>query len=263
MVAEQHIGTMTGALMLLAEKGLRYGGAIDIGCADGHFNLLHWDIGALKGATFLNVDARALYEDSLRDIRATLGGHYFICAAGERAGTIAMTQSAHPYWDSPRPAGDPYWQRVNDLAGETVEVPARTIDSLVAETALPGPYLLKLDIQGGELAALRGAAKTLADTDTIVVEADVDDFTAIHQHIAAAGFDLFDVTNPGRGLDQTLYSFYPVYLNRRRRGLADRRLWAKSDDAAMIRQMGERRSQIRRIIADVLARAKAAGVRRS
>ena len=263
MVAEQHIGTMTGALMILAEKGLRYGGAIDVGCADGHFNLLHWELGILRGATFLNVDARALYEDSLAEIRATLGGHYFICAAAERAGTIAMTQSAHPYWDSARPAGDPYWQRVSDLAGRTVDVPARTIDALVAETALPGPYLLKLDIQGSELAALRGAAKTLADTDTIVVEADVDDFTAIHDHVVGAGFDLFDVTNLGRGVDRTLGSFYPVYLNRRRRGLVDRRLWAKADDAAIIRQMGERRAQVRRIIADVLARAKAAGITKS
>lgn len=263
MVAEQHIGTMTGALMILAEKGLRYGGAIDIGCADGHFNLLHWEAGILKGSTFLNVDARALYADSLEEIRATLGGHYRICAVADREGTIAMTQSAHPYWDSARAPGDPYWQRVNDLSGQTVEVPARTIDALVAETALPGPYLLKLDVQGSELAALRGAAKTLADTDAIVVETDVDDFTPIHGHVVAAGFDLFDVTNLGRGVDQALYSFYPVYLNRRRRGLIDRRLWAKSDDAAMIRQMTERRGKIRGIIAQVLAKAKAAGVKRS
>lgn len=69
----------------------------------------------------------------------------------DREGTIATTQPAHPYWDSARAPGDPYWQRVNDCSGQTVEVPARTIDALAAETALPGPYLLKLDVQGSEL----------------------------------------------------------------------------------------------------------------
>ena len=254
MLPQHQIGTLTGTLAVLWQKGLRFGSVIDIGCADGHFGLLHWEMGMLRGARLLNVDARNLYVGSLERIRAAIGADYRICAVAERDGTMEMTQSVHPYWDSPRAADDPYWQRVGGLAGRAVTVPARSIDSLAAELALPGPFLLKLDIQGGELAALRGAAATLAATDVIVIEADVDEFGAIHEAISSAGFDLFDLVGLQRGSDASLGWFYPVYLARRNAAMRSRRLWDAGGDAAAVRAQFERRTQILKIIDESLGR---------
>ncbi len=93
-------GSFTGTLVGLFEKGLRYSTVIDVGCADGHFYVYHCGLGLFAGATALNIDANAIYEDSLKSIREVLGGHYVIAAASDRAGEVTLTTSAHPYWGS-------------------------------------------------------------------------------------------------------------------------------------------------------------------
>lgn len=45
---------------------------------------------------------------------------------------------------------------------EAIEVMARTLDTMVAGGTLPGPTVLKLDIEGAEILALRGAKELLA-----------------------------------------------------------------------------------------------------
>jgi hypothetical protein len=46
----------------------------------------------------------------------------------------------------------------------------RTIDSLVKEGAIPTPDLIKMDIQAGELAALKGAIGTLSSVRVLHLE---------------------------------------------------------------------------------------------
>jgi hypothetical protein len=48
-----------------------------------------------------------------------------------------------------------------------------TIDGLVAEHRLEGPFLLKLDVQGYELEVLAGAEATLANTEAVIAEASL------------------------------------------------------------------------------------------
>jgi len=53
---------------------------------------------------------------------------------------------------------------------ESRDVRVTTIDSLIRERQLPPPDLIKMDIQGFELEALRGAATILGHTELVVVE---------------------------------------------------------------------------------------------
>lgn len=46
----------------------------------------------------------------------------------------------------------------------------RTLDSVVEEQNLQGPFLLKLDVQGYELEVLKGASRTLASTEAVLLE---------------------------------------------------------------------------------------------
>jgi hypothetical protein len=96
-----------------------------------------------------------------------------------------------------------------------IEVPAVTIDAVVAERKLPPPYLLKLDTHGYEVPIFRGAERALRETSLIVVE--VYNFTlcdgALRFHETCAfleqrGFrplDLFDVLH--RPKDGALWQF--------------------------------------------------------
>lgn len=49
--------------------------------------------------------------------------------------------------------------------------PVTTIDNLVEERRLTGPFVIKLDTHGVEIPILTGAAKTLKETSAIVIEA--------------------------------------------------------------------------------------------
>lgn len=237
-------GTFTATLAGLFNKGLRFSTVIDIGCADGNFFLQHFDMGLFPGAVPVNIDANALYEPSLKDMKEVLGGHYVVAAVSDAPGEIEMTTSVHPYWNSVRPADDPYWERLNKLSQTVSKVAAVTLDDLAQELKLKGPILLKLDVQGAEVQALRGASKVLADTDAVIIEADVDDFQAINATLLDANFSLYDITQLNYAPDRSLGWFYPVYLNRRRDDIRTRAFWDKAVDQQVIDMQARRRQAI-------------------
>ena len=235
-------GDFSATLQSLFEKGVRYGSVIDLGCADGHFVLSH--LACLGGAVPLNVDANRIYEDSLKAIKQGLGGHYRICAVTDHEGEIEITESVHPYWSSVRPAGDLYWSRVNDLITSKVKVPATRLDTLVEELSLKPPFLLKLDVQGAEKAALTGARDVLANCNVVVCEADIDDFQDINAMLVEAGFFLYDLTTLQRLRDGTLGWFYPVYVSGKLAHLKPHAFWDSGDNAAVIGVQETRRKMI-------------------
>ena len=57
-----------------------------------------------------------------------------------------------------------------EINGQPRDVPAVTLDELVSERNLPTPYLIKVDVQGGELEVLEGAQATLPHTDAVILE---------------------------------------------------------------------------------------------
>lgn len=250
--------TFTATLALLARKGVTYGTVIDLGCADGHFYVQHYAYGLLKGSVPLNIDANSVYEPSLKAVQDALGGHYRIAAVSDKPGEIALDTSIHPYWGSQHSRSDPYWQRINGLTGDVRMVPAVRLDDLATELGLRPPYLLKLDIQGAEVDALRGAREVLKQTSVVICETEMVDFQASNSALLEAGFTLFDVTEFSYATDQTLGFFYPVYLNANLGHLLPRALWGEADNHAMIKRQIDRRNKILAELANVLTRLRAA-----
>jgi FkbM family methyltransferase len=250
------VGTFTSTLIGLFNKGLRFSTVIDIGSADGNFFVSHADAGLFPDAVPVNIDANALYEPSLRAIKDVFGGHFFIAAASDAPGKLELTNSKHPYWNSVRPAGDLYWTRLNDLHDGTTQVDAITLDAVCAASDSRGPFLLKLDVQGAEVQALRGARRTLQDTDVVICEADIDDFQAINAVMVESGFSLFDVTAANWLGDRSFGWFYPVYLNNRRGDLKPQAFWGNSENDRVIGLQSARRQQILSQNAAILSKHK-------
>jgi hypothetical protein len=136
-------------------------------------------------------------------------------------------------------------------------VPAIRLDDLAAELRLEPPYLLKLDVQGAELQALRGARAVLERTSVAICEADMNDFQAINAELVGAGFRLYDITALSYGADQSLGWFYPVYLNARHAHLIAQGFWRQADTEAVIGMQVERRKSILARLDQELARIKA------
>lgn len=250
----QDRATFTATLALLARKGVKYATVFDLGCADGHFFVQHHAF--FSDSVPVNIDANALYEPSLKSIQDALGGHYRIAAVSDVAGAVELNTSIHPYWSSLRGSGDPYWERLNRLTSGKQTVPAIRLDDLALELDLKPPYLLKLDIQGAEVQALRGAANVLKQTNIVICEADLADFQAINAELLAAGFRLYDLTQLSYAADQTLGWFYPVYLNENLAHLVPRMFWREADNESVIKMQIERRKNILARLGDELRRIK-------
>jgi FkbM family methyltransferase len=252
------VGSFTGTLAGLFQKGVRYSTVIDVGCADGHFYVHHYGLGLFPGSTVLNIDPNPIYENSLKSIKDVMGGHYAIAAASDSEGELELTMSTHPYWSSLRPRDDPYWERINHMDQGTAKVKAVTLDGLAARLDLRGPYLLKFDVQGAEAQVLRGARELLARTHVVICEADMNDFQAINETLVGAGFGLFDLTQPNWLADRSLGWFYPVYLHHSLDHLKSRAFWDKAQTPAILKVQADRRAQMLKLLDEMLAKQRAA-----
>jgi FkbM family methyltransferase len=70
---------------------------------------------------------------------------------------------------TPHHPGDHQLVAVGDRAGDTIEVDSVTLDDLLAARNGRCPSLLKIDVQGAELAVLRGARQTLTRCRPVVL----------------------------------------------------------------------------------------------
>lgn len=97
-------------------------------------------------------------------------------------------------------------------------VPKVTLDGFLAgRPDLQGPFLLKIDIDGQELRALRGAAETLKRCSIVIVECQRNELPQRILAVQQAGFQLFDLAEPCY-YDKMLWQCDAIFL---RRDLAD------------------------------------------
>jgi FkbM family methyltransferase len=238
------VNDFSASIERLFIKGIHCSTVIDVGCADGHFFLNLFSKGFIPGAVPFNIDANRLYEPSLQAIKDVVGGEYRISAITDSVGEIEITESTHPYWNSIRSEGDPYWTRVNNLVTTKARVPTTTLDTLLdKEIALKPPFLLKLDVQGAEYSALIGASRVLSNTHVVICEADIADFQRINEILAKSGFALYDLTCLSRVQDGTLGWFYPVYVNEKLNNWRPHAFWdARNNDEVVRLQLNRRES---------------------
>ncbi len=93
-------------------------------------------------------------------------------------------------------------------------VRAARLDTLVAEAKAQGPYLIKIDTDGHEIAVLKGARQTLKNTACIIIESTL--FIQFHDVIdfmRGEGFVVYDILEPlYRLLDDALWQVDLVFV---------------------------------------------------
>ena len=84
-------------------------------------------------------------------------------------GAAPGSASLHIWRESAKDRGASLLDHVSGEPRETVDVEVRTLDSISAELGLV-PDFVKLDLQGGELAALQGSTKVLGTAELLLIE---------------------------------------------------------------------------------------------
>ncbi len=154
----QHAVSIGDSVARLKRHRLEIGSLISLGAGSGSDSA--WlQQNLCPNAQMLMIEAQDSHRPQLEKLRAANSKHdYIICAAAPEDGEVSFLASA--------PTGG----AVTQETANTVTVPARSIDSLVAERKLKGPYFLKFDTHGVEIDILNGATETLRDTQLIMME---------------------------------------------------------------------------------------------
>ena len=153
---------MAAVLDNMKRLGLQPGTVIDVGVGYGTAEL--WE--AFPGARLLLVEPipDRFGGEAWEGVRRRPGAEVVTAAAGADAGTTTITMHRAPEMSSVLGA----W--IGDRDGEAREVPVVRVDEAVHERELPGPYVLKVDVEGFELEVLEGASGVLEETEAVLLE---------------------------------------------------------------------------------------------
>lgn len=160
------------------------------------------DVGVLDGTPFLYKsfpEKKFVLIDPLVEARAAvqkkwanrLDFDFFVCGASETSGSVELTIPEGG------PARSSVGKRVNleTSSAELRQIETRPLDEIVAE--YEGPFGLKIDTEGNEMSVLRGASKTLAQCEFVIIETSIKrrfeggyKFSDVIAFMASHGFEV-------------------------------------------------------------------------
>lgn len=154
--------TAEETLAHVAGLGLRPATVIDVGVAYGTPELYE----AFPGARLVLIEPLVEYEEALGILAGRHGAEVVLAAAGPEPGTATISVHRAPALSSTLGA----WRGAGGGESRPRTVPVVRVDDVVAERSLPGPYVLKVDVEGGELRVLDGAQRVLQSTELVLLE---------------------------------------------------------------------------------------------
>jgi FkbM family methyltransferase len=154
--------SLAAVLENMKRLGLAPATVVDVGVGYGTPDLYE----AFPGARVLLIEPIPdQFGGAIDAIRRRHGAEQVTAAAGAEPGTTTITVHRAPEMSSTLGA----W--TGDRAdGTRREVDVVRVDDAVRERALPGPYLLKVDVEGAELDVLDGAPEVLAQAELVLLE---------------------------------------------------------------------------------------------
>lgn len=197
--------TKADSLERLKSMGLPIGAVIDVGVLSGTPDLMR----AFPDKPHILFEPIAEWNETIEAAYANIPHELVNVAVSDKIGTATLElQSVVPGMKVSH-------ARLSDVirTGCTSRaVETSTLDALLESRAYEKPYLLKIDVDGAELAILKGATRTLQDCSAVIIEAGVANFAQRIRPLEAAGFDLFDVVDLCY-YDDRLAQFDLVYVN--------------------------------------------------
>jgi len=200
------VNDMTSRLVNLRRAGFACTGAVDGGAYEGEWSRTFWQ--AFPEVPTLMVEPLPQKAARLREIAATHSSYFVPTALGGHEGTVRFE------------LGETNSHVVTaDSHAETVDVPMVRLDVLLSRYPTFHPNLLKLDLQGYELEALRGCAELASRFEMVILEVsvirigDVPIFREVDAFFAERNLVLYDIIPQYyRPLDRALWQCDAFYV---------------------------------------------------
>ena len=182
--------TMSGSLLIAKNSGFEPKTVIDVGAALGTFNLYE----TFPDARHLLIEPIAENEPYLAKIcRKLKSAEYIIAAATKSSGIFTLSVSPGLVHSSASEgtntdSSNPYLRNIRAI----------TLDEICRERNLPGPYLIKIDVDGKELDVLAGATGILQQAEYVIIEICLfaQMYDIIH-FMKSQGFVAYDIVDSG------------------------------------------------------------------
>ncbi len=159
--------TMAQVLAHVTSLGFQPKTVLDVGVATGTFPLYQ----AFPQAYHFLVEPLEEFEEALQRICSLYQGSYVLTGVGKTEDRMILNVHADPSASSIYQEADG-----KKVDGIPREIPITTIDRLCEKHQLAGPFALKIDVQGAEIAVLEGASKTLEQTELVLLEVSFFEF---------------------------------------------------------------------------------------
>jgi FkbM family methyltransferase len=196
--------TLHKALRRLQKHGIEFDSFIDVGASNGVWSRALAEY--FPGKRHLLLDANKTHLSALAKVCQEYENWSFqFTAVGGQSGTF--------YFDDSDPLGGHLSE--TPLTENYKPCPVATIDQIVDQQRLSGPFMIKLDTHGVEIPILQGAKRTLESTNLLVIEAYNFNFSGpavpfweLCRHLFQLGFrplDVFDILY--REVDDAFWQF--------------------------------------------------------
>lgn len=156
-------------LNVLEQLGFQPNAIYDVGASDGSWTRLCSNI--FPGIPYLLFEPLGERDSTYRRglqslVNSETDSTLFTVACGETDGEASFHVSTYEFGS----VGSTSILEGDVDQYETISIQVRSLDSLVKEKNLPPPDLIKMDIQGGELEALKGAEGILRSCSVLFLE---------------------------------------------------------------------------------------------
>lgn len=165
------VGKMETLLEDLRSRGLKCTAILDVGANSTLWSRMAQAV--FPEAKFYMIEPQIEMKEKLESFcKEFSNSSYFMAGAGARSELMTLT-----IWDDLQ--GSSFLPLKNESLkdkGKQREIEIITIDSLIESSEIKIPELIKLDIQGFELEALKGAEKTFGLTEVFILEVSLFSF---------------------------------------------------------------------------------------
>jgi FkbM family methyltransferase len=229
--------SQAAALAQLARAGLAPASIIDVGAAHGGFaRAAHARFPAARLAL---VEPLSEFAGRLAALAGDIPGTEIVAAVAAAAEGEARLNVHDDL------VGSSLLTEAEEVNGTPRTVPAVTVDGLARRFGLTAPYMLKVDVQGAELAVLDGAREVLAQASSVILEVSFLPFfeggalfAQVVAAMAAHGFSVYDLAGLShRPLDGAMAQADVVFVRTDAPCRADRRFALPEQRRALTRRL--------------------------